>query len=287
MLRTVFSPRLVALHLLLVVVLVSFGLLGRWQLGVFEDSGRPRVAADPAPVAVSTLTQAGRHMTTDAVSRRVTAEGTYDLGRQLLVAGRDGGFWVLAPLDLGDGTAIPVVRGRITDAADPAAKAAPQGKVTVTGRLRPSEQVDGVPRRVRSLPEGQVLTVSTAELINVWSGLRLRDGYVVATGQNPPDAAPLTPVHVDPPTVPGGFTWRNLAYAAQWWIFAAFAVFMWFHFVRDAVTTARAGRNEPEGGSKGGLDGGSGGGSEGGPGAGEPEQSPAPDNVALSPSQTR
>ncbi|MFD0665938.1 SURF1 family protein [Thermocatellispora tengchongensis] len=204
MLRTVFSPRLVALHLLLVVVLVSFGLLGRWQLGVFEDSGRPRVAADPAPVAVSTLTQAGRHMTTDAVSRRVTAEGTYDLGRQLLVAGRDGGFWVLAPLDLGDGTAIPVVRGRITDAADPAAKAAPQGKVTVTGRLRPSEQVDGVPRRVRSLPEGQVLTVSTAELINVWSGLRLRDGYVVATGQNPPDAAPLTPVHVDPPTVPGG-----------------------------------------------------------------------------------
>jgi hypothetical protein len=27
--------------------------------------------------------------------------------------------------------------------------------------------------------------------------------------------------------------WRNLAYAVQWWLFAAFGVFMWWRVVRD------------------------------------------------------
>ncbi|MFD0887551.1 SURF1 family cytochrome oxidase biogenesis protein, partial [Streptosporangium algeriense] len=88
MLRTLFSPRALVLHLLAIGALVVCGLLGRWQLGVFEDSGKPQAAQDPAPVAVTTLTQPGRHMTGEAVGRKVTASGTYDAARQLLVAGR-------------------------------------------------------------------------------------------------------------------------------------------------------------------------------------------------------
>ncbi|GAA2866625.1 SURF1 family protein [Streptosporangium fragile] len=234
MLRILFSPRVVVLHLLAIGALVVCGLLGRWQLGVFEESGRPQATLDPAPVAVSTLSQPGRHLTTDAVSRRVTAEGTFDTARQLLVAERDGGLWLLTPLDLGDGTSIPVVRGWVPAADDPAT-AVPEGRVTVTGRLQPSEATDSVQRRVRRLPPGQVLTVSSAELINLWPGTKLRNGFVVATGQSPAPAVAAKPVSVPPPTEPGGLTWRNLAYAAQWWIFGLFAVFMWWHFVRDAL----------------------------------------------------
>ncbi|MEN3540152.1 SURF1 family protein [Microbispora sp. ZYX-F-249] len=257
MLRTLLAPRLVALHLLVIGVLVSFTFLGRWQLGVFEASGAPRRAPDPAPVAVTELTQVGRHVSGAAISRKVTATGTYDAADQLLVAdrvadvdapggraARGSGFWLLTPLRLADGTVVPVVRGWVAAAADPAA-AVPEGAVTVTGRLRPAEQTDDVMRN-GNLPRGQVATVSTAELINLWPDARVRDGFVVVTAQEPPSRA--TPVAVSPPTQGGGFTWRNLAYALQWWIFALFAVYMWFHFVRDALRGRRnrEERREPE-----------------------------------------
>ncbi|MGC5013175.1 SURF1 family protein [Streptosporangium sp. DT93] len=240
MLRILFSARVVALHLLAIGALVVCGLLGRWQLGVFEDSGRPRSQLDPPAVAVTELTTPGARMTAGAVSRRVTAQGTFDASKQLLVAGRDGGLWVLTALDLGDGTAVPVVRGRVATAQDPAT-AVPEGRVTVGGRLQASEETDSVQRRTRNLPQGQVLTVSSAELINLWRGTRLRNGFVVAASQSPAPAVPLQAVSVPPPTEPGGLTWRNLAYAAQWWIFGLFAVFMWWHFVRDALR-GRTGR---------------------------------------------
>lgn len=252
MLRTLLSPRLLGLHLVAIVVLIAFILLGRWQLGVFEDSGRPQSITDPAPVPVTGLSQVGPHLDNAAIGRRVSAEGVYDADRQLLVAdrpasvdapggnvSRDEGLWVLTPLKLDDGTLIPVVRGWVKQAAD-GAVAVPEGRVSVTGRLRPAEGTDSVQRRAEGLPPGQVQTVSTAELINLWQGERLRNGYLVAG-----DTA-LTPVKVSPPMQGGELTWRNLAYAANWWIFAGFAVFMWFHFVRDAVRTDREQRKTPE-----------------------------------------
>ncbi|GAA1304968.1 SURF1-like protein [Planotetraspora silvatica] len=248
MLRTLFAPRLVALHLLVIGVLISFTFLGRWQLGVFESSGAPKLAPDPAPVTVTKLAEVGRHVTGEVANHRVTATGTFDAGGQLLVAdrhpdvdavggraARGAGYWLLTPLTLADGTTIPIIRGWVPSAGDPAA-AVPAGPVTVAGRLRPSEQTDAV-ERSGPLPDGQVATVSTAELVNVWPDARLRDGFVVATAPAPP--AGVSAVVVPPPTEGVGFSWRNLAYAAQWWIFAIFAVFMWFHFVRDAVRSGR------------------------------------------------
>ncbi|WP_084961980.1 SURF1 family protein [Thermoactinospora rubra] len=240
MLRTLLAPRLLGLHIVAIGVLIAFILLGRWQLGVFEDSGRPRAAADPAPVAVDQLVKFGAQLDGEALGRRVTASGVYDGGKQLLVAdrrpdvdamggraARGAGYWVLTPLRLADGTLVPVVRA--WTATPEAAPAVPPGQVAVTGRVRPSEATDGV-RRYAALPSGQVATVSTAELINLWPGEKVRNGFVVADGSG---------VRIPPPQTGGELTWRNLAYALNWWIFAGFAVFMWFHFVRDAVRTAR------------------------------------------------
>ncbi|NBE96689.1 SURF1 family protein [Nonomuraea sp. KC401] len=255
MLRTLLSPRLLGLHVLTVGVLIAFILLGRWQLGVFHDSGRPRASTDPAPVAVTTLAQVSSQLGGEAVSRRVTAEGVYDAGRQLLVAdrrpdvdapggnvSRDHGYWVLTPLRLDDGTLMPVVRGWAKTSGDPAVAAVPEGRVAVSGRLRPQQGTDSVQRRGEGLPAGQVQTVSTGELVNLWTGEKVRAGYVVAQ----PPSGSLAQVKVDPPVVGGTLTWRNLAYAANWWIFAGFAVFMWFHFVRDAVRADRERGKSPE-----------------------------------------
>ncbi|GAA3574033.1 SURF1 family protein [Nonomuraea rosea] len=256
MLRTLLSPRVMGLHLLTLGVLVAFILLGRWQLGVFQDSGKPHTSVDPGPVAVATLAPVGAQMNGEVVSRRVTAEGSYDAGRQLLVAdrradvdapggnvSRDHGYWVLTPLRLDDGTLMPVVRGWTAKPDDPAVAAVPQGRVAVAGRLRPQEGTDSVQRRAEGLPAGQVQTVSTGELVNLWTGQKVRTGYVVAE----PPSGSLTQVKAAPPIVGGTLTWRNLAYAANWWIFAGFAVFMWFHFVRDAVRSDRdRGKSSPE-----------------------------------------
>ena len=38
---------------------------------------------------------------------------------------------------------------------------------------------------------------------------------------------------VPPPDLPSGLTLRNAAYALQWWVFAAFALWMWVKMVRD------------------------------------------------------
>ncbi|WP_283138387.1 SURF1 family protein [Rhizohabitans arisaemae] len=236
MLRTLFSPRLFALHAVTIGLLVVFVMFGIWQMGEFEESGRPRAAADPAPVAVARLSAPGEPLHSESIARQVTAEGEFEAARQLLVPGRyeDGkkGFWLLAPLRMDDRTTIPVVRGWIATADDPAV-AVPSGRVQVVGRLRASEPTDAVPRRDQILPAGQVATVSTGELVNLWPGVRLREGYVVQTS-----GSAAVPVTVAPPTMPTEFDWRNLAYAAQWWIFGAFGVFMWFHFVRDAVRGA-------------------------------------------------
>ncbi|GII75280.1 SURF1-like protein [Sphaerisporangium rufum] len=250
MLRTLFSPRLLGMHLLAIGVLVAFTILGRWQLGVFQESGRPHAATDPAPVAITSLAAPGERVPPRAANHRVTAQGTFDTARQLLVAdrapdveaggGSGTGYWLLTPLRLADGTLVPVVRGWVPAPGDPAA-AAPSGPVTVSGRWQPSEPSDFARPRAAPLPAGQLATVSTAELINVWPGARVRDGFVV-TGAPVPGG--VRAVAAPPPTVAGSFSWRNLAYAAQWWIFAGFAVFIWFHYVRDAVRAARGARSD-------------------------------------------
>jgi len=54
-------------------------------------------------------------------------------------------------------------------------------------------------------------------------------GYVVRRDSRPPD-----PLSVVPPPLPEPSTWaglRNLMYALQWWVFAAFVAFMWWRIV--------------------------------------------------------
>ena len=68
-----------------------------------------------------------------------------------------------------------------------------------------------------------------------------------STRRRPRRAAAATPVRrtsSPPPSTscrrPGRSPgWRNLAYAIEWWIFGAFALFLWWRFVRDAVAPRR------------------------------------------------
>lgn len=234
MLRTALKPRWLGLLAGVVVVTVSFALLGLWQLNVARDKGRTEALEAAPSLPVAPLSQVLRPHTefpVAATGRRVTTTGTYAGESQLLVAGRrlDGtrGYWVLTPLRVaGSGAVLPVVRGFVSE---PAAPRPPAGPVMVTGSLSPGEGPAG---STPSAP-GQIGSVDLSVLVNRLPG-ELYNAFAFALQEDPAPAVSLAGLRrVPPPALEHGLAWRNAAYALQWWVFALFAAYMWFRMVRD------------------------------------------------------
>lgn len=241
-LRTALKPRWLGLFVVLVAILVSFTWLGLWQLDVAKDRGRAEAVEQSAGRPVVGLTSVARpheQFPADGSGQRVRATGSYAADGQVLVAPRrlDGrtGWWVVAPFVVDTGGTLAVVRGFTTDPA--AVPPPPAGRFALVGSLAPGESPAETPAPSGGAAAFPVLgSIDLAVLVNRWEG-DLFNAFVFAieerpTGDAPLDAAPLERV---PPPTPGegGLSWRNAAYALQWWIFAAFAAYMWFRMVRD------------------------------------------------------
>jgi cytochrome oxidase assembly protein ShyY1 len=243
-LRTALKPRWLALLAVVLVAAAVMARLGQWQLDRARQKGeqdRQRAAAAQPVVPVGSLLPARAPFPAAAADRRVSAQGRWDAAHQLLVPGRAlagrTGLWVLTPLRLADGSAVPVLRGWVPDAgsagADPAAL--PTSDVTVQGVLLPSEPVDDLrPGDASALPAGQVPRVAAPLLVQRWP-YPLITGYVVQTASAPhPSAQAAAALRAVPPDAgTGGLALQNLSYAFQWWLFSAFGLFFWWRLVRD------------------------------------------------------
>jgi cytochrome oxidase assembly protein ShyY1 len=261
-LRTALRPGL--LVLLLVVLLAAAGMsrLGTWQLSrarahSAEDQQR---ALDRPPVPLESVLTARQPYPDTAVDRPVAATGRWDAAQQLLVAAHPGevpvgsravpsgdGWWVLVPLVLADGSAVPVVRGwaAAVDAPGTALTGMPAGQVEVTGVLRPSEpSPERAPGDGTGPAPGQLAAVDAGTLVQRWP-YPLLTGYLVLTGQDPAGSGTaLRPVRVRPD--PSGLAWQNLSYAVQWFVFAGFGLFLWWRLVLDSHRTGTG----PRGGAR-------------------------------------
>jgi cytochrome oxidase assembly protein ShyY1 len=241
-LRVATSARMLLLLLLLLGAAAVCVRLGMWQLDRAEVRGAAadREAAGEGAVRPAALTDVVAPQTSlsgDHEGRLVEVTGTFDASDELLVVDRlldeRTGYLVLTPLRVtaADGAVLPVVRGWVPDAEEAERLApAPTGQVTVTGYLRSGEQAGRT-----GLPEGQVSTISPAELVNRWGG-PIYSAYVVIAEVDPPQDAALAVL--PPPTAETGLDLRNVAYALQWWIFGGFALLLWFRLVRDEVRAA-------------------------------------------------
>lgn len=242
MLRTALKPRWLALLAVVLVVAAGMARLGQWQWDRAHDNAaknvEKRVTAPAVPL--DSVLRPRTTFTGAAADRPVQVTGTFDAAGQRLLpqrrlSGRTG-FWVLTPLVTPQGDAIGVVRGWVAAPSDPAAQpaAVPAGPVTVDGVLRPAEPpAERAPGQGSGLPTGQLDRVDMTQLIGLWSW-PLYTGYVVLTGYDgvaPPAPSPA----LVPPAVTGGggLDLRNLSYAVQWFVFAAFGMFMWWRLVRD------------------------------------------------------
>jgi cytochrome oxidase assembly protein ShyY1 len=234
LLRTALRPRWLGLLLIALGVAGVMTAMGVWQLDVYQSKTAEATArrAEQPPVAFESLVPLDAGLSGQAVGRRVDVTGEWaPAADQLFVSGRqqDGrdGYWVVTPVLLGSGAAVLVVRGWVARPDDPAA-AAPNGPVTVHGTVLASESGGA-----DDLPAGRVVPSLRIPGLVGLVDYRLYDAFVLLSASEPSSSA--GPEVVPPPAPPTDHAGiRNVAYAVQWWIFAAFTLFMWWRMVRDA-----------------------------------------------------
>jgi surfeit locus 1 family protein len=250
------KPRWLGLLAIVAVVMVSFGMLGLWQLNVARDKGQAEQVRSAPTRSVADLTSVltpHGAFPEDGTGRRITATGRYDGSAQVLVTPRrlhgEPGYWVVTPLVVtSTGARIAVVRGFVTD---PKLALAPQpaAEVTVSGTLALGESPTGE-KDGPTLPAGQLAFLDLSQLVNRWPG-DLYNAFVFATAEQPDVTSVSAPAmkRVPPPALTGGgLSWRNAAYAVQWWVFALFAAYMWWRMVRDDYEVSREGRPDDDDG---------------------------------------
>lgn len=222
-----------------IVALLAAGvcvLMGRWQWERTLELAAADRAASLVPLAVEQVTSPDGALPNDQVGRRVILVGRYLSEDQQLVRprllGTQIGSWVLAPVQLSDGSIQAVLRGWVPAAAtrDSLAMITPRGPVRVTGALQPYETFYADAR-----PAAGSLVAINAELVAARWPKPLRPGVVVLQSQEP--APPRWPAAV--PVAPGvqvSLPLQNAFYALQWVVFAGFALALWCAWVwRDAA----------------------------------------------------
>lgn len=254
MLRMMLRPRWVLALLLALAVAGGFAWLGQWQLSRAMTSGAVIERTTETPVLLT------EHIRPDSTTmeiwdgQRVTASGYFDRDDYDVVVDRYNkqvpGFWVVGHFhvipdasspqpatDADDGPNLAVALGwapdRATaDAALAALRQAPQQTtpVQITGRYLNTE-APVVP--ASDADPHEMTTMSVAALINRWHNYdgHVFGGYLVA-GEAPP---PLVTIDSPPVEPIIEINWLNIFYAAEWAIFAGFAVFFWYRLVKDAI----------------------------------------------------
>jgi surfeit locus 1 family protein len=233
------APRRWPGHLLVAVLLGAAILLGSWQYdaGRAERAAAARDLTDRDPVALSDVLGPDDAFPAPSVGQPVQVSGRWvDEATVFVTRGDD--YWVVTPLVVDDpaagGAALPVVRG-VSDRpeAEPLA-----GDAEVTGWLQPGEGTGAADDDPTDDVYPQLRPADLVQRLDE----DLYSGYLV--GQQPTPG--LEPASLEQLPAVDRFTGlRNFLYALEWWVFGAFAVFVW---VRHLIDEGRADPDdEPDG----------------------------------------
>ncbi|GAA3672006.1 SURF1 family protein [Arthrobacter ginkgonis] len=238
MLKTALKPQWILALLGALLVASGFVLLSQWQFNRSQSAAPPPPSTTETAVPLTGHIRPHEEMMGFQADQIVTASGRFLPGKQVLVRDRlqqgEKGFWVVAPFAVDgapEGETIAVVRGWQADASAP--RDAPSGQLDLTGRLLPTESP------IEEPVSGALGAVSAAQLINLWD-VPAYSGFVVAFGvatEAGADAGAATtglePVHVGPQPQEQQINWLNVFYGIEWFVFAGFAVFLWYRLVAD------------------------------------------------------
>lgn len=243
-------PKWIGLLVLVLAIAAVFALLGQWQLARAVESGVVLERTTERALPLTTIVQPQQPVPELSSGQRVSVRGAWHPADFDIVADRVNGgingYWVIGHVSVdADGGATPgpgaaglaVALGwsenldAARDVIDAQVTQAPSvGAEKILGRFLPSEAPE-VPDEESDPYE--MTTMSVAALINRWQDFEgdAYSGYVVL------DEAPAGLVTIDSPAPSQEvqLNWLNIFYAAEWVIFAGFAIFIWFRLVRDEL----------------------------------------------------
>lgn len=236
-------PKWIGLLVLALVVAGVFAGLGKWQLDRAITSGKAVVTPAETTLALDRVASPGGDISEASIGQRVEFTGVFVPGDEQILFGRLNygklGYWVVshATVQSPDGrpAALAVARGwaptkgQAVSVADRLATEDSVQPGRVVGRLLPDEQ-PAVPTNTRDL--AAMNTLGVAALYNLWhgvSGVPVYSAYVV--DRSAPSG--LDAIYSPPPSSQVQLDWLNIFYAAEWVVFAGFAVFFWYRLVKD------------------------------------------------------
>ena len=228
--RFALRPRWIISHVFVASMVVAFIFAGFWQLSRLQEKRdrNDRVTARTTePVAeAGDLADPGAFDDAPPLEfRRATASGTYLADEEVLVRARSRdsapGSWILTPLDLGDGKALVVNRGWISNGGQfesvPEQYRAPEGEVTVSGLVRttetrgsfgPTDPETGTLENLARADVGRIDQQVDEDVLPFYLQLQDQDPAIIGTDPRP----------VPAPELDEG---PHLSYALQWFTFAA------------------------------------------------------------------
>ena len=239
-------PQWIAGLILTLAIAAAFVLLSQWQVSRSIEHATVIERDTERVVALDTVATPQSGVTEVSDGQRVSVEASYVEGDFGLLEGRSNGgaagYWVTGHASSTDDSALAIALGwaPTKDAAQAAVDilnsedAAPQ---ELTGRYLATESPAD-----DDFEHGQRSTMSVAALINEWAQpvVTVYGGYLVLT-----DApAGLTKIDSPQPVTSVELNWLNVFYAIEWVVFAGFAIYLWWRFVRDAWEREEAERAE-------------------------------------------
>jgi cytochrome oxidase assembly protein ShyY1 len=236
--RFLVSPKWIAFHLLVVIVVVAMVNLAFWQLRRLDERREfnARVSTNESQPPASLDALRAELSNPSAVEwRPVRVTGTFVPDHEFLVVNRsqngDVGRNVVDALQLDDGSLLLVNRGFVPDADE--VPSVPRGPVEVQGRLRDSE------RRATGQPADESTGVLTEirridiDVLSKQFDASVLPMYIEQLNSAPP----LQPIVA--PTLDEG---PHLSYTIQWFVFSACVIVGWVLAVRRSIGGVRSGK---------------------------------------------
>lgn len=224
-----FWRRLTVSTLLMLIALGATAGLGIWQYtAAYRNDVVNQVEQRPA-VDFEQISILGEYVLESNYGQSVMIEGELDCSQAFNVTfDEQRSAWVVCPLYLADATAVAVAFAELPEISNETTR--------IQGRLQPAQSTAELSPRYA--PSDSVIDLNTDELALRWQ-VDTHDGYIAANDFQPSIAANFisADLYVWPPV---GIQMRNLFYAWQWWIFAAFTLFIWAKFTWDDYRALKA-----------------------------------------------
>jgi surfeit locus 1 family protein len=235
-------PRWIAALVFALLLAAVFAALSQWQLARSVSTGTVVSRDTEAVVALDSIAKPQTSTTDAAAAQLVRVTGAWVPDDYLLVSDRVNGgrtgYWVVghfaAQVNGGSPAGLTVALGWAQNRSDATSVlrglsgSQASGSVTVSGRYFPDEgPQDG------DFEHGKLSTLSAGSMINLW---KVADPAGVYSGYLVDSAHPSGLALIDSPAPDTSVELNllNVFYAAEWVVFAGFALFLWYRLVRDA-----------------------------------------------------